>query len=271
MAKIDLTNSEWIDIVFGDRNKKYGAYALRLQSAIRHNKSTLIIALIAIIGFSIPKLISLATPKKQRESITEVTTLSKLDKAEVKNEIKKPIAVEPPPALKSSIKFVAPVIKKDEEVSDENELKSQEELNKSAVAISIADVKGNDEVHGVDIADVKVAVTQQKEEDDDKVFEVIEQMPSFPGGEAALMDFISKNIRYPVSAQENGIQGRVILRFVVTKTGDIGKVEVVRGVDPALDKEAIRVVKSLPKWIPGKQNGENVNVWFTLPITFKLQ
>ena len=267
MAKIDLTSLEWREIIFQGKNKEYGAYQLRGDSNKRHNISMIIITVVALVGFSLPKLIELATPK-QKEVMTEVTSLSALDKAEVKNDIKKVEPVEPPPPLKSSIKFTAPVIKKDEEVTDENEIKSQQELTDAKSAISIADVKGNDEVNGQDIADIKENVTQEVEE---KVWEVIEQMPQFPGGESELLSFIAKSIRYPVIAQENGIQGRVILRFVVSKTGVVSNVEVLRSLDSACDKEAVRVVKTLPNWIPGKQNGVTVPVYYTLPITFRLQ
>lgn len=110
--------------------------------------------------------------------------------------------------------------------------------------------------------------------ENEKVYQVIEQMPVFPGGEGELLAYISKNLKYPVIAQENAIQGKVILRFVVSKTGQVDTVkavEVVRSLDPACDKEAIRVVKSLPNFIPGKQNGVNVAVWYTLPVTFRLE
>jgi len=224
----------------------------------------IIIAIVAVVGFSLPKLIEMVKPK-QREIVTEVTQLSQLDKPEVKNDVKKPTPVEPPPALKSSIKFTAPVIKKDEEVKEE--YKSQEEITNTKVAISIADVKGNDESGGKDIADVKQAVTQEVEE---TVYKVIEQMPVFPGGDVELLKYISKNLVYPPIAAENGVQGKVTLRFVVSKSGSVDRVEVVRSLDTACDKEAVRVVKSLPKFIPGKQNGVNVSVWYTLPITFKL-
>jgi len=268
MSKIDLTTREWLELIFEGKNKSYGAYVLRQESGKRHNLAIVIIAIVAVIGFSIPKLIELAK-SNQREVVTEVTTLSKLEKAaEVKQDLKKPINMEPPPQVKSSIKFVAPVIKKDEEVNEENEIKSQDELNETKVAISIADVKGNNEEAGMDIADVKVAVTQQEEE---KIFENIEQMPTFPGGEESLIQYLSSNVRYPAVAQENEIQGRVVVRFVVTSKGEVDRVEIVRSVDNALDKEAIRVVKAMPKWIPGKQNGENVSVWFLLPVNFRLQ
>ena len=267
MAKIDLTSLEWRELVFLGKNKEYGAYQLRAESNKRHNWAMVIVTLVALIGFSIPTLIKMAIPD-QKEVMTDVTTLSKLEKAEVKEEPPKPKAIEPPPELKSTIKFTAPVIKKDEEVAEKDEIMSQEELTNTNVAISIADVKGNNE-GGLDIADVKVAVTQPVEEE--KPYTVIEQMPVFPGGEGELMSFIGKNLKYPVIAQENGIQGKVIIRFVVSKTGKISNVEVLRSLDPSCDKEAVRIIKMLPDWIPGKQNGVNVPVYFVLPISFRLQ
>lgn len=107
-------------------------------------------------------------------------------------------------------------------------------------------------------------------DEDKKVFNVVEEKPQFPGGEAALMQFIAQNIRYPYEAMKAGKQGRVIVQFVVTKTGSIGETNVIRGIDPDLDKEAIRVIKSLPAFTPGKVGGQPVNVWYTLPIQFKL-
>jgi periplasmic protein TonB len=268
MSKIDLTSFEWRELVFQGKNKEYGAYTLRGDSNKRHNVAMIIVTVVAILLFSVPKLIEMAK-SKVKETNTEVTTLSKLAKAEVKDEhIKKVESVEPPPALKTSVKFTAPVIKKDEEVKEEDELKSQDEIKNAKGIISIADVKGNDDINGKDIADVKASVTQVVEE---KVYDVIEQMPIFPGGEGELLSYISKNLKYPVIAAENGIQGKVILRFVVNKSGKVDKVEVLRTLDTACDKEAVRVVKSLPDFIPGKQNGANVSVWYTLPITFKLE
>lgn len=172
--------------------------------------------------------------------------------------------------MKSSIKFTAPVIKKDEEVHEDNEIKSQEDLNATKVSISIADVKGNDEANGKDIADLKQVVTQAAPEPE-KVFDMVEQMPTFPGGQTELMAYLGKNIKYPTIAQENGTQGRVIIQFVVERDGTISDVHVARGVDPYLDKEAVRVVQSMPKWIPGKQNGKAVRVKFTVPVMFRLQ
>ena len=111
-----------------------------------------------------------------------------------------------------------------------------------------------------------------EEEEEEVVFVVVESMPEFPGGTQALFKYLSENVKYPVIAQENGIQGRVICQFVVNKDGSIVDVEVVRsGGDPSLDKEAVRVIKSMPKWKPGKQRGKAVRVKYTVPVNFKLQ
>lgn len=102
------------------------------------------------------------------------------------------------------------------------------------------------------------------------MFKVVEQQPQFPGGIEALYKFLNDHIRYPEQAAQNNIQGRVTVQFVVERDGSIGEVKVVRGKDPDLDKEAVRVVKSLPNFIPGKNNGQAVRVWYTLPINFRL-
>lgn len=104
-----------------------------------------------------------------------------------------------------------------------------------------------------------------------EVFQVCEEMPEFPGGMGECMKFLNKNIKYPAAAQEKGVQGRVIIQFVITKEGDIVNPNVVRGVDPTLDAEALRVIKMMPKWKPGKQRGQAVNVKYTVPVTFRLQ
>ena len=113
-------------------------------------------------------------------------------------------------------------------------------------------------------------VVEKPKRNENEIFKSVEQMPQFPGGDAALMKYIDSHIQYPPEATKNNIQGRVILQFVVDKTGEIGEVKVVRSVDKDLDKEAVRIVKTLPKFIPGRQNGQAVAVWYTLPVTFKL-
>ena len=271
MSKIDLTSSEWCELVFQDRNRSYGAYKMRMDSKKRHAWAMMTVLLLAMSISSIPVLIRFATPKKVVEKIVEVAVLSQLEEPEVKQEeFKRLDPVAPPPALKSSIKFTAPVIKKDEEVTEVDEIKSQTELTESKVAISIADVKGNDELNGKDIAELKEVIVNTADLDN-KPYTMVEQMPQFPGGEKDLMAYIASNIRYPPLAAENGVQGKVYVRFVVSAQGIVEKVQVIRSLDPHCDKEAMRVVAALPQWIPGKQNGRNVPVYYTLPISFKLQ
>lgn len=269
MSKIDLTSAEWRALIFDGRNLAYGACRLRQTAPRRHLIALLVVLCVAAVGAAMPALIRLTTPEA-KGVMTEVTVLSQLEMPEVKQEEMKRVesVAPPPPALKSSIKFTAPVIKRDEEVHEEDEIKSQEELTQTKVAISIADVKGNDEEHGVDIADLKQVVVQAPVEE---VFDMVEQMPQFPGGTAELMKFIGENLKYPTIAQENGIQGRAVCQFVVGKDGKVRDAKVVKGLDPHCDKEALRVILALPRWIPGKQNGRPVSVKFTVPITFRLQ
>lgn len=133
------------------------------------------------------------------------------------------------------------------------------------------------EINTEDEKDVEVVIAPpveapEEEEEEEVIFMVVETMPEFPGGQQALFKFLSDNVKYPVIAQENGIQGRVICQFVVNKDGAIVDVEVVRsGGDPSLDKEAVRVIKSMPKWNPGKQRGKAVRVKYTVPVNFRLQ
>lgn len=275
MPKVDLCSQEWCNMVFEGKNQAYGAYKMRKTSAKRHNLAMLWLIIIALLAFALPTLIQMAKPK-QKDVNTMVTQLSTLDKPKVKQKEFKKIEMEKPKEqlVKSSIKFTAPVIKKDSEVKEQDEMKSQKELTESKVTISIADVKGNDEKNGKDIADLKKIVTQEapKEDDDDnKVFDMVEVQPSFPGGAGEMMSWISSHLKYPAIAAENGIEGKVIVQFVVGKNGAIRDANIVRALNPSCDKEALRVVNAMPRWLPGKQNGKEVSVKFTLPITFKLQ
>lgn len=274
MAKIDLTSLQWCDLVFIDKNKAYGAYKMRADSPKRHTRAMIIVIVLVALACALPTIIEMATPQHtEDDAMVEVTTLTQLDKPEIKQkkDFVKPVEhTPPPPALKSTVKFTAPVIKKDEEVPDEDEMKSQDDLNATKTSISIADVKGNDEEHGADIADLKEVVVQATDPVDE-VFDMVEQMPSYPGGDAELMKYLGKNIRYPAIDQENGVQGKVICQFVVGKDGQVRDVVVVRSLSPSCDKEAVRVLKSMPKWIPGKQNGKSVSVKYTVPVVFRLQ
>ena len=275
MSKIDLISNEWADLVFEGRNQAYGAYRLRKSTSKRNLWSLLIVLIAAVVIFS-AIAIKNVIQANQKVAITTEVELSKIEtKKQAKVEKKAPVKIEPPkPAekVKSSIKFTAPVIKKDEDVKPEEEMKNQDELQKTKTTIGAFNVVGNDEVGGEVLkAKEEIAQPEPPKEEENKVFDVVEENPSFPGGQAALMQWLNANIKYPVIAAENGIEGRVIVQFVVSKTGSISDVRVVRGVDPSLDKEAVRVVSNMPNWTPGRQNGTTVNVRFTLPVTFRLQ
>lgn len=277
MAKIDLVSNEWTDLIFQGKNQAYGAYKLRKGTSKRNVMSIVIMAIAAALAFAVIALKNAyeASQKAKFEQVVEATTIKEVKKkAEVKR--KAPVKVEQEQKVekvKSSIKFTAPVIKKDSEVKPEEEMKSQEDLNKTSTSIGAFDVKGNDEAAGV-VLQAKQQIAQpeppKQEEVENKVFTTVEQMPSFPGGDAALMNWLRNNVRYPAVAEENGIQGRVVVSFVVERNGSITDVQVVKSVDPSLDKEASRVVKSMPNWIPGKQNGSAVRVKYNVPVTFRL-
>lgn len=276
MSKVDLIDNSWVDLVFEGKNKEYGAYVLRKETGKRNLKSMIIVfaTIIAILLIALAKVaIENAMPKKV--AITTDVELSKLaEKKQAKVERKEPVKVEMEQKViekvKSSVKFTAPEIKKDDEVKPEDELKSQDDLAKTTTAIGSFDVKGNDEAAG-EVLKAKEVIADEKPKEEEKVFDVVEQMPSFPGGPQALFEYLSKNIRYPAVAEENGVEGKVIVTFVVERDGSITDVVAIKKVDPSLDKEAIRVVKSMPHWIPGKQNGSAVRVKYTVPVTFRLQ
>ena len=276
MGKIDLIDNGWVDLVFEGKNQAYGAYQLRKDTGKRNLKALItMFVLFAIIAAVVIAKVQIENAIARNVAMETDVELSKLaEKKEAKVEKKEEPKFEKVEVekVKSSVKFVPPVIKKDSEVKPEEELKSQEELNKSNTAIGAFDVKGNDEAAG-EVLKAKEVIAQPEppKEEETKVFDVVEQMPSFPGGPSALMQYLSSNIKYPVVAEENGVQGRVVCTFVVERDGSITDVRVVKSVDPSLDKEAVRVVKSMPKWIPGKQNGSAVRVKYTVPVTFKLQ
>ena len=273
MSKVDLISGAWCDLVFEGRNQAYGAYRLRKSTGKRNLWSLLIVLIAAVVIFS-AIAIKNVIQANQRVAVTTAVELSSIQtKKQPKVEKKAPVKIEQPKPVekvKSSIKFTAPVIKKDEDVKPEEEMKNQDELQKTKTTIGAFNVVGNDEIGGEVLkAKEEIAQPEPPKEEENKVFDVVEEQPSFPGGQGALMQWLRDNIKYPVIAAENGIEGRVIVQFVVSKTGSISGVTVVRGVDPSLDKEAVRVVSSMPNWTPGKQNGTTVNVRYTLPVTFR--
>ena len=282
MAKIDLYDPKWVDMVFAGKNKEYGAYQLRKGTSGRNIKALLILIIAAALvgGFLAWKVIEQKQAEEQ-QAYMEAMQLAQLQE-QAKKEKKKPEPIKPKveqkkeiPVARETQKFTAPVIKKDELVNEKNQLKQMDQLD-DKVAVGTENKEGvKDRTVEAVRNDIAVAAPPPppapKPEVANKVFDVVEEMPSFPGGQGALMAFLSSNIKYPVVAQENGVQGRVTVGFVVEKDGSISDVKVMRSVDPSLDREAQRVVKAMPKWKPGKQNGSAVRVKYTVPVVFRLQ
>lgn len=282
MAKIDLYDPKWVDMVFAGKNKEYGAYQLRKGTSGRNIKALLILVIAAALvgGFLAWKVIEQKQAEEQ-QAYMEAMELAKLQQQAKKEEKKKePVKpkIEPKkeiPVARETQKFTAPVIKKDELVKEENQVKQMDKLD-DKVAVGTEDKEGvKDRTVEAVRSEIAVAAPPPppapKPEVATKVFDVVEEMPSFPGGNGALMSYLNSNVKYPVVAQENGVQGRVIISFVVERDGSISDVKVARSVDPSLDREAQRVVKSMPRWTPGKQNGQTVRVKYTVPVVFRLQ
>ena len=282
MAKIDLYDPKWVDMVFAGKNKEYGAYQLRKGTSGRNIKALLILVIAAALvgGFLAWKVIEQKKAEEQ-QAYMEAMELANLQKQAKKEEKKKEQVkpkIEPKkeiPVARETQKFTAPVIKKDELVKEENQVKQMDKLD-DKVAVGTEDKEGvKDRTVEAVRSEIAVAAPPPppapKPEVATKVFDVVEEMPSFPGGNVALMSYLNSNTKYPVVAQENGVQGRVIISFVVERDGSISDVKVARSVDPSLDREAQRVVKSMPRWTPGKQNGQTVRVKYTVPVVFRLQ
>ena len=282
MAKIDLYDPKWVDMVFAGKNKEYGAYQLRKGTSGRNIKALLILVIAAALvgGFLAWKVIEQKQAEEQ-QAYMEAMELANLQKQAKKEEKKKEQVkpkIEPKkeiPVARETQKFTAPVIKKDELVKEENQVKQMDKLDEK-VAVGTENKEGvKDRTIEAVRSEIAVAAPPPppapKPEVATKVFDVVEEMPSFPGGNVALMSYLNSNTKYPVVAQENGVQGRVIISFVVERDGSISDVKVARSVDPSLDREAQRVVKSMPRWTPGKQNGQTVRVKYTVPVVFRLQ
>ena len=285
MSNIDLFDPKWIDLVFQNKNKEYGAYQLRRETSKRNMLAlAILIAAALIVGGYLVYKIEADKREAERLAYMEQLELSKLqqkakeEKKKEEKKIEKP-KIEPKkelPQVRETQKFTAPVIKKDELVKEDNQMKQMDQLDANT-AVGTKDQEGTKDrtIEAAREAVVEKVVEEPKQEVKQevtqKIFDVVEQQPSFPGGQGALLAWLNQNIHYPPVAEENGIQGRVVVSFVVEPDGSISNVQVVRGVDPSLDKEAVRVTKAMPKWQPGKQNGQAVRVKYNLPVTFKLQ
>lgn len=289
MAKrnVDLTSKEWRDLVFADKNKEFGAYQLRKDSDKRHNLAVLftliglVIVFIGILAYS-----KYSDYKAEQEAIALQEEREKMAAAELLQQEEEP---EPEPEVEEQ-KFEQEIPEVPEEVlatvqvtqiaivdadKVKNEVMDMETQKEDNTARGVVTQEGSDDAdkfkavtEQVVVKEPAPVVEEKKEED---IFVAVEQMAEFPGGQAALMKWLSQNIRYPEAAQQNDIQGRVIVKFVVEKDGSIGQASIVKGVDKDLDREALRVVKKMPKWQPGKNNGVAVRSYFNLPVTFKLQ
>lgn len=274
---VDLSSKEWCDLIFEGKNKDFGAYQMRKASIGRHNKAMLflllLLALIAGIMVSINVVnkaveADINTQNEQQMVAVDLADKDKPEDEQTKVELEQPKAL--PEEILNTIKVTELAIVPDDQVKKEDEIKSVDELKASNTAFGQTDFdKGTDDRNVV--REHKAEVIVEDKAEPEKVFTAVEQMPQFPGGDAELMKYLSSHINYPTMAMENNVQGRVIVQFVVTKSGSVGEVKVARGVDRDLDREAVRVVKSLPRFIPGKMNGQPVNVWYTLPVNFKLQ
>ncbi len=282
MAKIDLYDPKWVDMVFAGKNKEYGAYKLRKGTSGRNIKALLILVITAALvgGFLAWKVIQQKNAEAQ-QAYMEAMQLAKLQKEAQKQE-KKEKKIEKPkeqpkketPVTRQTQKFTAPVIKKDELVKEENQVKQMDMLD-AKVAVGTENKEGVADRSAVaareEVSSVAPPPPAEHKVVSNKVFDVVEVMPSFPGGNGALMSYLSSHIKYPAVAQEQGIQGRVVVSFVVERDGSITDVRTVRSVDPSLDREAERVVKGMPRWNPGKQNGSAVRVKYNVPVAFRLQ
>ena len=285
MSKVDLISRQWCDIVFEGRNKEYGGYRLRAHAGIRNLKAliTLLIVIFAVgVLLAVKTVVSNTIESRNLDKNTGTTLAQLEEKQEEKKEEKKEIKIEyeepkvEKVAVKASIQFTVPKIVEDQNFEEAKELKSQEEVTKSSIAIAAADYEG-DATGGINIDDLKenqkaggteVAPPKEEEVVDNAVVEVA---ATFPGGESALLAFIGKNLKYPEIALEQELQGTVILKFKVEKDGTIQHVKIVKSLSPECDKAAIDVVKKLPRFAPAKQQGHPVAVWFTLPIRFQIQ
>ncbi len=263
--KTEVVGSQnWEDIVFERRNKAYGAYLIRKI----YSKNVVVAVMLTLVFMGLVAAAPYITAFiKSQTEVAEVderklTTVNLDQPPPITPNQPPPPKLDVPPPIKT-IKYVAPKVTK-EEVQEEEELPTQEELKQ--VEISTVTQEGPTEVVFEEPVEEVVEVT-----DEDKIFLVVEQPATFPGGMEALNKFLQRNIHYPSTARRMGVDGRVFVQFVVDKEGKIGDIQVIKGLSADCDKEAIRLIQMMPAWQPGKQNGRPVRSRFVLPIYFKLE
>ena len=270
------TQGDMLDIIFANRNKAYGAYFLRRSYPKFLGRALISGLLLIFLFFALPVILSavkgLIPKEKPVDVVAELGPPPDIDPNNPPPPPPPPPPTPPPPT-RSTVKFVPPVIKKDEEVQEE-EQKAVEELIEKKEDIGTEDKKGNDEAAPtIEENPSELQVIEEPKVVEEKTFEMfdIQKPPSFPGGEAELFKFLQKNIEYPALAKENNISGVVPLTFVVNKDGSVSDVQILRDIGGGCGKEAVRVVKAMPKWAPGEANGHAVKVRYTLPVRFKLE
>lgn len=268
-SKIDLLKRDWLDVVFANKNKNYGAYELRQRSDSNTTKALLIASSIFILAFLSPKIMSLFEEEAPVEEIVKQVEVIVQPPPPVNPETPPPPPVEPPPPKQDQIKFPPPIVKPDELVKEEEPVQI-EDLKKAD--------PGQKTIAGDPDADIVIATAagdgpkQAAVVEDTKVYDFVslEKQPEFPGGMSKFYEYLKKAVRYPPMAQENNIQGKVFLSFVVEKNGELTDIKVDRKLGGGTDEEAVRVLKASPRWIPGIQNGKSVRVKFNIPISFTL-
>jgi periplasmic protein TonB len=245
------------EIVFEHRNKLYGAYYLRRLYNKHVTRALLISIAILLAGLAYPLISSFYALRKAKYIEKSVT--AEMMKMEKPKEAAPPPPPPPPEALEQKVKFVAPIVTTDS-VVETPDIFNQDDLNKKTVNEAVA------------VEEVVEAVKEEviEVEEAKPIFTIVEEMPSFPGGEGELAKFLGANIVYPQIAKESGIQGTVYVSFVVDSKGKVTDVRVLRGIGGGCDEEALRVVRMMPSWHPGKQNGQSVRVQFNMPIRFTL-
>ncbi len=287
MSKIDLASREWCDLVFEGRNKEYGAYRNRANKGKFQLRAIIfvVIVLAVIAGALLAKsAVENALAKNKSMDGEEITELQELKKDEPKKEEPKKkepeLEYEKPVEkvnVKSSIQFTVPKIVEDDKVDHSKELKTQDEVTKNKFAIAAQDYTNpNGDNSGINIDDLKenqraggTTVPPKEPEVVDNA--IVEQPATYPGGESALLAFVSKNLVYPAIAQEQELQGTVILRFKVGTDGSVTDVKVEKSLSRECDQAAAAVVRKLHRFVPAKQQGHPVPVWFRLPIRFRIQ
>lgn len=273
-------NNEWLDLLFENRHKAYGAFQIRsnYNSVLAKSiLSTTLLCLFLLGGYFIKK--GIGNTEEKREIITELD-ISQLSEAP---KIETPPPPPPPsstvvPVTKPQVKFVIPVVKEDKEVQDETPPPKEEEFKDADPSTETKEGDPNSKVSAISDAplgkDSVVAPPASAKPivvNENKVFTFSEIMPEFDGGRAALTAYISKNLRYPAIAMENNITGVVAIEFIVGKDGNLSDFKIVKDLAGGCGNEALRIVKAMPKWKPGIQQGQPVTVKFTIPIRFNLE